>query len=91
MIANVKFVDFKKIKNAIPSFMTIIIMLLSYSITDGIGIGIITFVLLDIAIYIIDTMRYTLGKSTKKAKLEINFATIIIFILFLIYFLIPIM
>ena len=90
MIANVKFVDFKKVKNAIPSFMTIIIMLLSYSITDGIGMGIITFVLLDIAIYLIDIFRYTFGKSTKKPKLEINLATIIIFILFLIYFLVPI-
>lgn len=89
MMSNIKNIDFKHIKNAIPSFITIIVMLLSYSITNGIGIGIITFVFLDLSIYLIDTFRYKNGKSTKKPRTEVNLITIIIVILFLIYFLMP--
>ena len=90
MIANIKFVDFKKIKNAIPAFMTIMIMLLSYSITNGIGMGIITFTVLDLGIYFIDLFRFKLGKSKKKPVTEVNTITIIVVVLFLIYFLAPI-
>ena len=89
MIKNITKVDFKHIKNALPSFMTIIIMLLSYSITDGIGIGIVFFVILDIAIYIIDSLKYKLNKTKIKPQLESNVVTIIIALLFLIYFLVP--
>ena len=89
MITNIKNVDFKHIKNALPSFMTIIIMLLSYSITDGIGIGIVFFVILDIIIYLIDILRYKLKKTKNKPQLESNIVTIIIAVLFLIYFLVP--
>ena len=53
MMANVKDVDFTNVKNAVPAFITIIIMLLSYSITEGIGMGIITFAFIDIIIYLI--------------------------------------
>ena len=89
MITNIKNVDFKHIKNALPSFMTIIIMLLSYSITDGIGIGIVFFVILDVIIYLIDILRYKLKKTKNKPQLESNIVTIIIAILFLVYFLVP--
>lgn len=89
MMSNIKNIDFKHVKNAIPSFITIIIMLLSYSITNGIGIGIITFVFLDLIIYLIDLIRYKLSMSKHKPKTEVTFTTIIIVILFLIYFLMP--
>ena len=89
MMSNIKNVDFKHIKNAIPSFITIIIMLLSYSITDGIGIGIITYVLIDLIIYLIDKIRYKTGKSKRIPKTDVTIITIIIVIMFLIYFLMP--
>jgi len=89
LMKNVKNIDFKNIKNAIPSFMTIIIMLLSYSITDGIGIGIIFFVILDVIIYLIDITNYKLKKSKNKPHLESTIITIIVALLFLIYFLVP--
>lgn len=59
-------------------------MPLTYSITDGIGLGIITYVIIDLIIYIIDKI-----KGNKKAKLNINLITIIVSILFIIYFLMP--
>ena len=89
MMSNVLDIDFKNIKNAVPSFVTIIIMVLSYSITNGIGAGIITFALLDLIIYIIDLIRFKNGKQSEKPKLEITIVTLIILILFLIYFLVP--
>ena len=89
MMSNVTNVDFKNIKNAVPAFLTIITMVLAYSITNGIGVGIISFVILDVIIYLIDRIRYTKGKIKDKPKLEITPVTLIVFILFLIYFLVP--
>ncbi len=89
MMANVTSVDFKKITNALPAFLTIITMVLTYSITNGIGIGIITFVLLDLIIYLIDKVRYNNGNTNIAPKLETTWVTVIVFFLFLIYFLVP--
>ena len=89
MMMNVTDIDFNNIRYAVPSFLTIIIMLLSYSITDGMGIGIISFVVIDIVIYVIDLIRYDKDSGMEKPKLESNLVTFIVFILFLIYFLIP--
>lgn len=89
MISNVKEVDFTNIKNAVPAFMTIIIMLLGYSITDGIGMGIISFAIIDLIIYLIDMIRYTNGYIKNKPKPETTLITFIIVILFLVYFLVP--
>ena len=89
MMTNVTSVDFKNIKNAVPAFLTIITMVLAYSITNGIGIGIISFVILDLIIYVIDRIKYNRGTIPHKPKLEITVVTMIIFVLFLIYFLVP--
>ena len=83
MMKNVVDIDFDNVKQSIPAFVTIITMVLAYSITDGIGMGIISFVVLDLIIWLIDLIR------GKKAKLEITWVTLIIFILFLVYFLVP--
>ena len=89
MMQNVKDVDFKNIKNAIPSFITIIVMVLSYSITNGIGAGIIAFTIIDFTIYLIELAKYNNMIIKEKPKLEITWITFIIFTLFLIYFLVP--
>jgi len=89
MMSNVFNVDFSNVKNSIPAFITIIAMPLTYSITEGIGLGIISFVFLDLVIYFADLINYKLGHSKQKPKTEITLVTIIVFILFLIYFLVP--
>ena len=88
MMKNVVDIDFDNVKQSIPAFVTIITMVLAYSITDGIGMGIISFVVLDLLIYLVDLIRYN-SKNGKKPKLEITWVTVVIFILFLIYFLVP--
>ena len=88
MMKNVVDIDFANVKNAIPAFVTIITMVLAYSITNGIGMGIITFVFLDVLIFIVDFFRKRHGQKVKP-HLEMTWVTFIIFVLFLIYFLVP--
>lgn len=89
MMKNVVNIDFENVKNAVPSFITIIAMVLGYSITDGIGMGILIFFILDSIIYITDLVSYKLNKRKEKPKSEITIVTLIVVILFLIYFLVP--
>lgn len=89
MMSNVTKVDFTNVKNAVPAFMTIITMLLAYSITKGIGMGIITYVFVSGIIYLTDLIAYKLGKIKEKPKTDITLVTLIVFILFMIYFLVP--
>jgi len=83
MMKNVLNVDFMNIRNAVPAFLTIILMPLTYSITNGIGIGLISYTAINLFIYIFDKL------SGKKSNLDISFITIVVTILFLFYFLMP--
>lgn len=89
MMKNIKNIDFNNIKYGIPSFLIIIMMILTYSITDAVGIGIMTFVIIDLIIYIIDYFKYKLKNTKKKPTFEITLTTIIMFIMFAIYFFVP--
>ncbi|MFH1367607.1 MAG: NCS2 family permease [Elusimicrobiota bacterium] len=46
MMANVKTIDWKDLTEAMPAFLTIVIMSFSFSITEGISFGFITYTLL---------------------------------------------
>ncbi|MEU4208415.1 NCS2 family permease [Streptomyces sp. NPDC026206] len=49
MAANVKEIDWSDFTIAVPAFLTIISMPFTYSITNGIGIGVLAFILLRVA------------------------------------------
>ena len=72
MLLAVKNIDWENAEIAVPAFLTIAFMAFSYSISNGIAIGVLSYTLIKI--------------FTGKAK-EINFATWIIDILFLVMFL----
>ncbi len=72
MLLAVKNIDWEDAEVAVPAFLTIAFMAFSYSISNGIGIGVLSYTLIKI--------------FTRKTK-EINFATWIIDILFLAMFL----
>lgn len=55
-------------------------------ITAGIGVGIVSYVVLSILIYLVDLIKYDINK-TEKPKLELSIFIIIVFGLFLVYFL----
>lgn len=88
MMSNVIAIDFKSLKNACPAFLTIIMMVLTYSITKGIGIGIISFVAINGIIYIVELIKYKMGKC-EKPKSNISVIALIISALFLFYFIVP--
>ncbi len=92
MMSNVKNIDFVNVKNALPAFLTIIMMVLCYSITDGIGIGIISYVVIASVIYLIDIIKYAINKNKKtieKPKWDISIVSIVISLLFIVYFVVP--
>ncbi len=90
MMKNVKNIDFSSIKNAVPAFLTIIMMVLTYSITKGIGIGIISYVVINLVCYVVDLIRYAINKNNvEKPKFNISIVCLVVFALFLIYFFVP--
>ena len=84
MMKSVVDIDFNDIKSAVPAFLAIIMMPLTYSITNGIGMAIISYVILTFAIYIFDFIKYKRGGE--KPKLEISIIMLVIFALFILYF-----
>ncbi len=49
MMGGARDLDWRKLDDAIPAFLTIILMPLTYSIANGISIGIVTYVVLKLA------------------------------------------
>lgn len=89
MMKSVVDIDFKSIKNAVPAFLTIIMMPLAYSITTGIGVGVISYVIISVIIYIVDLIKYAASKNEnkEKPKFDLSVVMIVVFALFLLYFL----
>ncbi|MDE7452941.1 MAG: NCS2 family permease [Clostridia bacterium] len=93
MMGSVVKIDFKNLKVAVPAFITIVMMPLAYSITGGIGLGIISYVLISIICYIVDIIKYAVvskkGGEAVKPKWEVSIVTAVITVFFLIYFFVP--
>ncbi|MDO5100604.1 MAG: NCS2 family permease [Eubacteriales bacterium] len=69
MLSNIKDVDFSDMTNALPSFCTVVFMPFTYSIANGIAIGLISFVLI----------KLMTGKA--KEIMPLTYAVSIIFII----------
>ena len=93
MMSNVKNIDFTNLKIAVPAFLTIIMMPLAYSITDGIGIGMISYVIINLFCYAVDMIKYAAVKNKDaaavKPKFNISVVLLIITVLFVLYFFLP--
>ena len=85
---NIKTVDFSNAISATSAFLTIIVMVLSYSITKGIGIGLLSYTLMTVLEYLIQLVISSV-KGTEKPKWDISIVSIIVAILFVIYFFVP--
>ncbi len=79
------------VKNSVPAFLTIAMMPLAYSITTGIGFGIISYVLIDLVEFVVGSIKYACSKAENKEKpvWDLSPITIIVFVLFLVYFFVP--
>lgn len=105
MKSNFKNIDFSDSVNAVSAFLTIAVMVLAYSITEGIGIGMITYTILSLVCYVCRIIGYACKKDKtrkvvdengeeitvpiEKPKFNVSVVAIIVTVLFLIYFLVP--
>ena len=85
---NIKSIDFGNAIKATSAFLTIVVMILAYSITKGIGIGILSYTLMSIVAYLIELIKSAIKKEAKP-KWDLSVVAIIVSILFCIYFFVP--
>ncbi len=85
---NVKSIDVSDPINATSAFLTMVIMILGYSITDGIGVGLLTFTVLSALTYLVNLVKYAITKKDKP-EWNVSIITIIVAVLFCIYFFVP--
>lgn len=92
MLRGAKNIHMDGIKNLVPAFLTVAMMPLAYSITTGIGIGILSYVVIDIICYVIGKIRYAATKNKEKVenpKWDLSPVCLIVAVLFLVYFFVP--
>lgn len=80
------------IKEAVASFFTIALMPLAYSITTGIGFGLLVYVVISVFCYVIEAIKYACTKDKENATKpvwDVSVVAIIVSILFIVYFFVP--
>ena len=85
---NVKSIDFGNAINATSAFLTIVIMVLSYSITKGIGIGLLSYTVMSALAYVIGLIKYAVTKK-EKPTWDVSVVALVVALLFCIYFFVP--
>ena len=85
---NIKHIDFGNAVKATSAFLTIVVMILAYSITKGIGVGILSYTLMSVVAYVIEAIKAAITK-TEKPKWEVSAVAIIVSLLFCVYFFVP--
>ena len=86
---NLKSVDMNDAIGATSAFLTIVIMLLSYSITKGIGIGLVTYTVMSAVAYLISLVKYAVDKK-EKPEWKVSVVALIVTALFCVYFFVPV-
>ncbi len=89
---NIKSVDFSDAINATTAFLTISTMVLAYSITKGIGVGMVSYTLMSALAYLVELVKYALkGKKdgADAPKWNVSVVALIVTVLFLVYFFVP--
>ena len=72
MVGHVADINFKDIRCAAPAFVTIIAMPLSYSIVNGIGLGVITFVLVSSLCWIVEKCKGDTATATSSDNITLE-------------------
>ena len=86
---NLKSVDMNDAIGATSAFLTIVIMLLSYSITKGIGIGLVTYTVMSAIAYLIGVIKYAIDKKEKPVW-NVSVVALVVTALFCVYFFVPV-
>jgi AGZA family xanthine/uracil permease-like MFS transporter len=94
MMGSVKEIDFTEVHDAFPAFMTITMMPFTYSITKGIGLGLLSYVVLLLLDWAVDLIvwyfRSRSDPDRPLPKWPIGLITGVIAILFCVYFMVPV-
>lgn len=85
---NIKSVDFSDAINATSAFLTIVVMVLSYSITKGIGIGMMVYTIMSAIAYVVELIKYAINKGEKPVW-KVSIIALIVTALFAVYFFVP--
>ena len=85
---NAKSIDFSNSINAASAFLTVSVMVLSYSITKGIGVGMVSYTLMSVAAYLVELVKYAITKKNKP-EFKVSIVAIIVSLLFCVYFFVP--
>ncbi len=93
---NIKSIDFSHAVNATSAFLTVVVMVLSYSITKGIGVGMISYTVMTSLAYIVEIIAYAVkkkkaaeGEEVEKPKWEVSIVALVVTALFLLFFFVP--
>lgn len=92
MMKDAKDIEVSSVKNLVPTFLTIAMMPFAYSITAGIGFGILSYVLIGICEYFVKLISYAVSKKENKEKpvWDLHVVLLIIAVLFVVYFFVPV-
>ena len=88
MKSNVQALDLSDTIQATSAFFSIMIMVLAYSITKGIGVGLISYTLMSTMEYIVSLIKYMITKK-EKPEWKVSVVTIVVSLLFCVYFFVP--
>ena len=88
MKSNIKGIDFTTPINATSAFLTVSVMVLSYSITKGIGIGMLSYTVMSVVCYLFELVM-SLVKKSERPTWDVSAVSLIVSALFLIYFFVP--
>ena len=86
---NIQSIDFGNAIKATSAFLTIVVMVLSYSITKGIGVGMIAYTAMSILAYLVSLIVASI-KKTEKPTWDVSVVAIIVTLLFCVYFFVPV-
>lgn len=86
---NVKSIDFNDAINATAAFLTVVTMVLAYSITTGIGVGMISYTIMSAISYVVEAIKYAVNKKEKPVW-NVSVVALIVTALFLVYFFVPV-
>ncbi|MBQ8428961.1 MAG: NCS2 family permease [Clostridia bacterium] len=85
---NVKSIEMSDAIGATSAFLTIVVMVLGYSITKGIGVGMISYTLMSSLSYLVELIKYAITKKEKPVW-KVSVVAIVVSLLFCVYFFVP--
>ena len=93
MLKGVKDIKVDSVRDFVPAFLTIAMMPFGYSITTGIGLGLLSYTIITVFGYVFGLIGYAIKKkkdpTAEKPVWDLHIVTIIVTLLFVIYFFVP--